>query len=65
MAAEMLDVARLMKSIIIVVDSSTTSMKALKTMQDLFEGKNLPIMGLVINKVGAGRIWSGYPGFTG
>ena len=64
LVAETLDVARQMKGVVLVIDSSETSLKSLKAMQELFEGKNLPIMGIILNKFGAGKIGThGYYGY--
>ncbi|MBN1983698.1 MAG: hypothetical protein JW795_19340 [Chitinivibrionales bacterium] len=56
LAAETLGFARFMDGIVLVLDPSNTEMKNLTNMHQLFEGKNLPILGVVINKAGSGKI---------
>lgn len=52
MVAESLDIARKMDGIIIVADASDTSRKSLQAIHSFFHGKELPVLGVVINKVG-------------
>jgi tyrosine-protein kinase Etk/Wzc len=51
MVAEPLVIARNMDGIILVVNHSVTSRKSLQEMHDILQGKELPILGVVINKV--------------
>ncbi len=54
MVAETLDVARHMNGIILVADIADSSIRSVKAMNALLEGKNLPILGTVVNKMGKG-----------
>lgn len=54
MVAETLDVARHMDGIILVADIADSSVRSIKAMASLFEGKDLPILGTVVNKMGKG-----------
>lgn len=62
LVAETLDLARHMNGIILVTDIADSSLRSIKNMQTLLEGKELPILGTVINKIGKGnsRYYSTY-----
>lgn len=51
MVAETLDIARVMDGIVLVADHSGTSRRRLGVMYDMLKGKQLPVLGVVINKM--------------
>ncbi len=55
LVAETLDIARHMNGVILVADIADSSMKSIKAMATLLEGKELPILGTVMNKMGKGN----------
>jgi capsular exopolysaccharide synthesis family protein len=62
LVAESLEVSRNVDGIILVVDV-TGSMRAVRAMSDLLEGKELPVMGFVLNKYRKGKSAYGYYGY--
>lgn len=63
--AETLDMARHMDGIILVAALADSSMRSIKAMGQLLDGKNLPVLGVVINKVGKGTGYYGNYGKSG
>ncbi|OGI04960.1 MAG: hypothetical protein A2X42_03240 [Candidatus Margulisbacteria bacterium GWF2_38_17] len=51
LVAETLDLARFMDGIMIVVDMKNASLRSLNAAKELFQDKNLPIVGVIINKL--------------
>lgn len=51
LVAETLDIAYHMDGIILVTDISNTPMHAIKTLKHNLEGKKLPILGTIVNKI--------------
>lgn len=50
--SETLDIARHMDGVIVVVDMENSSVRTLRYVAELVGGKNLPLLGMVINKYG-------------
>lgn len=66
MVAESLDIARKMDGIIIVADASNASRRGLQAIHNIFQDKELPVLGVVVNKVGKemlGKYRYGYYGY--
>lgn len=51
LVAETLDTARLMDGVLLVVDMQNTKLSAIKAMGEMLKDKNLPIAGIIFNKV--------------
>jgi tyrosine-protein kinase Etk/Wzc len=54
--AETLDIAKYINNIMIVIDGSKTSLRDLKEMRDIINGKKLNIVGMVVNNFGKSHI---------
>jgi len=56
MVAETLDIARAMDGVLLLVDMADSSTRAIRHMAGLLEGKDLPILGFIVNKAGKSGI---------
>ncbi|MDB9744195.1 polysaccharide biosynthesis tyrosine autokinase [Fibrobacterales bacterium] len=65
MVAETLDFASKVDGIVLVVDGVDSSVRGLKNLALLLEGKALPLLGMVVNKMGKGNSRYSYYGQYG